>query len=424
MTRPPILAAVAAALLLAAVPARAELFAIRNATVHTAGPAGTLQGATVVVRNGHIEAVGSAVRPPAGATVIDARGQPLTPGLIAARSHLALVEIDGVDETNDVATGQKRYSAALDVADALNPRSALLPITRLDGVTRAMVAPASEAGGSLIAGQGAIISLAGLLADGGQWIVRPRAAMFATLGEAGQALAGSRPAALAALREAFEEARGDGLRLGSGLSGDAQLGPLDIAALRAVLNRELPLVLAAERASDIVAALKLAQDYNLQLVISGAAEAHLVAAELASRQVPVLIDPNRRLPKRFEMLHARPDAVQILQRAGVRYAFIDTEEYATHRTRNLRQVAGNAVGNGLDPALALAAITLRPAEILGLSDVLGSIEAGKRADLVLWDGDPLEVTSAPTRIWIDGRAMPMDSRQTRLRDRYLPKPAR
>ena len=260
MTRPPILAAVAAALLLAAAPARAELFAIRNATVHTAGPAGTLQGATVVVRNGHIEAVGSAVRPPAGATVIDARGQPLTPGLIAARSHLALVEIDGVDETNDVATGQKRYSAALDVADALNPRSALLPITRLDGVTRAMVAPASEAGGSLIAGQGAIISLAGLLADGGQWIVRPRAAMFATLGEAGQALAGSRPAALAALREAFEEARGDGLRLGSGLSGDAQLGPLDIAALRAVLNRELPLVLAAERASDIVAALKLAQD--------------------------------------------------------------------------------------------------------------------------------------------------------------------
>jgi len=115
--------------------------------------------------------------------------------------------------------------------------------------------------------------------------------------------------------------------------------------------------------------------------------------------------------------------VQILQRAGVRYAFIDSSEHPSQHARNLRQLAGIAAGNGLDREQALAAITLRPAEILGLDTVLGSIEAGKRADLVLWDGDPLEVTSAPTRVWIDGRAMPMESRQTRLRDRYRPRAA-
>jgi imidazolonepropionase-like amidohydrolase len=414
--------ALAAVLALVALPATAELFAITNATVHTAGPAGVIARATVVVRNGHIEALGTGLPTPAGATVIDARGQPLTPGLIAARSHLGLVEITGVDETNDLASEQKRHSAALEVADALNPRSVLLPVNRIDGLTRALTVPESIRGGSLFAGQGAIISLAGLLAEGGDWILRPRAAMVASLGEAGAALAGSRPAAIASLREAFDEARGGGFRSGGGRAGDAELGALDLAALRSVLNREMPLVLHAERASDIVAALRLAEAYELNLVISGAAEAHLVAAELASRQVPVLIDPSRNLPAKFESLHARADAVRILQQAGVRYAFIDDSEYPSHNPRNLRQLAGIAAGRGLTREQALAAITIRPAEILGLANVLGSIEPGKRADLVLWDGDPLEVTSVPTRVWIDGRAMPMDSRQTRLRDRYRPRP--
>jgi len=188
-----------------------------------------------------------------------------------------------------------------------------------------------------------------------------------------------------------------------------------------VLNREMPLVLSVERASDIVAALKLADDYGLQLLILGGAEAHLVAAELASRAVPVLIDPSRNLPQHFETLHVHRDGVQTLIKAGVRFAFINSADYGTHNARNLRQLAGIAAANGLSQDAALAAITLQPAEILGLSNVLGSIEPGKLADLVLWDNDPLEVTSAPKSVWIDGRAMPMVSRQTLLRDRYLPK---
>ncbi|WP_293373418.1 amidohydrolase family protein [Nevskia sp.] len=399
--------------------AEAELFAIRNAVVHTGGRAGTLTGATVVVRNGRIEAVGTDVLIPEGVTPIEAQGRPLTPGIIVAHSHLGLKEIDGVEETNDVASEQKRYSAGLDVADALNPRSALLPVNRIDGVTRAMTAPDSKKGGSLIAGQGAIISLAGSLAEGGNWIVKPHAAMFAALGEQGREIAGSRPAAFAALREALEEARSGGLRLGDGLNGDAQLSPLDVEALKRVLNREMPLVLQVERASDILAALKLADDYGLQLIVSGGAEAHRVAAELASRSVPVLIDPSRNLPAHFETLHVRPDAPAVLAKAGVKFAFIDSDDKGSHNARNLRQLAGIAVANGMRHDDALAAITLKPAEILGLSNVLGSIEPGKIADLVLWDRDPLEVTSAPDRVWIEGRAMPMVSRQTLLRDRYL-----
>ena len=403
--------------------ADAQLFAIRNAEVHTVGSAGTLAAATVLVRNGRIEAVGAEVAIPDGAKVIDAAGRPLTPGIIVARSQLGLKEIDGVEETNDVASSQKRYSAALDVSDALNPRSVLLPVNRIAGVTRAMTAPESTKGGSLIAGQGAIISLAGTLAEGGNWIVRPHAAMFAAIGEQGREIAGSRPAAFAALREAFEEARSGGLRLGDGLSGAAQLSPLDLAALKLVLSREMPLVLSVERASDIIAALKLADDYGLQLIVSGGAEAHLVAAELASHAVPVLLDPSRNLPAHFETLHVRRDSVAVLSKAGVKFAFIDLSEFGTHNARNLRQLAGIAAANGMSQDAALAAITIQPAEILGLSNVLGSIEPGKIADLVLWDGDPLEVSSAPTAVWIEGRAMPMVSRQTLLRDRYLKKPS-
>jgi len=402
--------------------ADAQLFAIRNAEIHTVGSAGTLTGATVLVRNGRIEAVGAEVAIPDDAKVIEANGRPLTPGIIVARSQLGLKEIDGVEETNDVAADQKRYGAGLDVGDALNPRSVLLPVNRIAGVTRAMSAPGSKKGGSLIAGQGAIISLAGTLAEGGNWIVKPHAAMFAAIGEQGRDLAGSRPAAFAALREAFEEARSGGLRLGDGLSGAAQLSPVDLAALKLVLNREMPLVLSVERASDILAALKLADDYGLQLIVSGGAEAHLVAAELASRSVPVLLDPSRKLPAHFETLHVRRDAPSLLAKAGVKFAFIDASEFGTHNARNLRQLAGIAAASGLSQDAALAAITLQAAEILGISNVLGSIEPGKIADLVLWDGDPLEVTSAPSAVWIEGRAMPMVSRQTLLRDRYLKKP--
>jgi imidazolonepropionase-like amidohydrolase len=400
--------------------ASADVIAIQNAEVHTLGPAGTLAHGTVIVRNGRIEAVGADLAVPTGATVIDGSGKVLTPGVIAPLTQLGLKEIDGVEETDDVASKQPRFSAGLDVTDGLNPRSALLPVNRIEGVTTAITAPGSRQGGSLIAGQGAVISLAGTRAAEGSFVLKPRVAVFAQIGENGAPLTGgTRPATLAALREALEEAKPNGLRPGAGLWRAAQLGPFDVAALKPVLAGQTPLVLYANRASDITAAVKLADEYGIHLIISGAAEAHLVAKTLVEHRVPVLIDPTLDLPAHFETLHGRPDAAQLLQRAGVRFAFIDDSEFATHNARNLRQLAGIAVSYGLSKDAALAAITRAPAEIYGLSEDRGSIERGKVADLVLWDGDPLEVTSAATQVFIAGAAMPMISRQTLLRDRYL-----
>lgn len=416
----PILLSLAIALLTVA-SAGADVIAIKDAEVHTLARAGTYSRATVLIRDGRIEAVGPDIAIPANAKVIDGSGKVLTPGIVDAQTELGIKEIDGVDETNDVASEQPRFSAALDVADALNPRSALIPVNRIEGVTLAMSAPDSKKGGSLIAGQGALISLAGALArDDEHFLIRPRAAMYVETGERGAELAGgTRPASMAALREAFEEAKSGGLRLGTGLSRDAQLGPLDVAALKPVLAGETPLVVRVNRASDIRAAMRLADDYGIHLIVSGGAEAHLIAKELAEHHIAVLIDPSQDLPAHFETLHVRTDAAQILQKAGVSFAFIDDSESSTHNARNLRQIAGIAVSYGLSKDLALAAITLYPAEIFGLSNTRGGIEAGKIADLVLWDGDPLELTTAATQVWIDGVPMPMVSRQTLLRDRYL-----
>ncbi|GAC1622438.1 MAG: amidohydrolase family protein [Nevskia sp.] len=406
------------AALLVSTGARADVIAIKDAEVRTLARAGTYSRATVLIRNERIEAVGPDLAIPANATVIDGRGLILTPGLFAAETELGLKEIDGVDETNDVASEQPRFSAALDVADALNPRSLVIPVNRVDGITSAVTLPGSKKGGSLIAGQGAIISMAGALAHGDEhFLLRPRAVMVAALGEfAADLSGGSRPAAMAKLREAFEEAKSGGLRLGPGLSREAQLGPLDVAALKPVLAGETPLLLHVDRASDIRAAIRLADDYGLRLIVSGGAEAWLVAKELAEHRVPVLIDPTEDLPGRFETLHARQDNAQLLFKAGVPFAFTGGGEGGP---RNLRQVAGIAAAWGLPKDIALAAITLYPAEIFGLANTLGGIEPGKVANLVLWDGDPLELMTSAKQVWIDGAAMPMTSRQTLLRDKYL-----
>lgn len=388
--------------------------AITNAEIHTLGPAGVIAHGTLVIRDHRIEAVGENLPPPAGARVIDAGGKPLTPGLFDAYTSLGIKEIDGVEESNDSAARKARYSAALDVTDAFNPRSTLIPVSRVEGLTRAVTAP--EAGGdSLFAGQGAVVSLGSL----SQWLVKPRAAMYAELGEDGARLSGgSRAAAWAALREAFDEVRRAGTpRVNP--EHPSQLTPVDIDALRPVLAGETPLVLYLNRASDILTALRFAEDSGVRLVVRGGAEAWLVAAPLAEHQVPVILDPRLDLPQRFESLAARADAAVLLHKAGVLLAFALDDEFNTHNARNLRQLAGNAAAQGLEHEAALAAVTLNPARIYGVDSTLGSLEAGKIADVVLWDGDPLETTSYPRSVFIEGEEAPARSRQTELRDRYL-----
>lgn len=381
---------------------------VRGATVHTLGEAGVLENTDVLLRGRRIAEVGRDLSVPEGAAVFDARGRIVTPGLFDAYSYLGLVEMGSETPTVDNAAPSPLFSAALDMAVAVNPRSTLIPVNRIEGLTRAMAAPGPADGGRLIHGLGAVIHLGGVE----DYLTRPRAAMFASYGEAGAALAGgSRAAALLNLREALDEARG---RLRQGRP--PQLSHLDGAALQPLLAGQIPLVLSVHRASDIETALRLAKDYGLRLVIEGGAEAWMVADALAEARVPVIFDPTRNLPERFEALNLRLDAAARLHRAGVAMAFSEAE---SHNARNLRQLAGNAVAHGLPHDAGLAAITRTPAEIYGLGNELGRVQPGYRGDLVIWDGDPLEVTSYPVQVFIEGRAISPRSRQTELRDRYL-----
>ena len=394
-------------------PLPAETLAITGARLETMGPAGTVTNGTVVIVDGRISAVGADIAIPGDARRIDAHGRVVTPGLMNSLTRLGIVEVSSVEGTADGEVKDDRITAAFDVADALNPRSTLIAVNRIDGLTRAVVAP--SAGSSLIAGQGAVIHL-GVGAD---LLVRERVAMFAFLGERGAALTGgARSAAILRLREVLQDAADFAANRKAFDSGDRReysLSRLDLEALVPVVRGELPLVLTADRASDIVAALRLAKELRLRLVLASVAEGWLVAGEIAAADVPVLVEPLDNLPSSFEQLGATLANAARLRAAGVRVAFMNGD---AHNARNVRQSAGNAVANGMSWHDALAALTTVPATIWGIADRYGSLEPGKEADLVIWDGDPLEVTTSADVVLIRGEEIPMESRQTLLRDRY------
>jgi imidazolonepropionase-like amidohydrolase len=184
------------------------------------------------------------------------------------------------------------------------------------------------------------------------------------------------------------------------------------------LNGVTPLFVDVNRASDIEVLIQLVDEYDIRAIISGGAEAWMVAEQLAAAQIPVVLAPQDILPGNFDKINARRESAMILAAAGVTISFADGESH-THNARNITQSAGNAVANGLSWDEALRAITLAPAEIFGVADSVGSIEAGKEADIVIWPDDPLELTSYPEQVLIKGQSVSMTSRQTLLRDRYL-----
>lgn len=411
-----------AALLLSA-PVAAATIAITGGTVATGVGEAVIQNGTVIVRDGRIVAVGQGVVVPAGAIIIDAAGKYVTPGLIAAMSTLGITEVDGVGETNDASARTTPFSAAIDVTPAINPLSPPLAINRLGGVTRAIVGP--EIAGEIFAGQGAIISLA----DSPDILVRPRAFQFIELGEAGaRAAGGSRPAAWLNLRNGFAEAQRyarNPAAFDSGRDKDSLIKRLDAAALVAVVEGRVPAVVHVDRASDIIAVLGLRQEFpRLRLILIGAREGWLVADRIAAAKVPVITLSMFDLPDSFEALASSRSNVGRLVRAGVVVGLGMVGGDGGAQPRNLPHFAGNAVAQaavpgeiGLTRGQALATITRAPAEMFGLAD-LGTLEPGKRADVVVWDGDPLELASAPVAVLIDGVAQPMTSRQSQLRDRY------
>jgi imidazolonepropionase-like amidohydrolase len=447
--------ALLAALLASAAPA--QTFAITGGTVALGDGSEPIEGGTVIVRNGRIVAAGRGVAVPAGAQTIDATGKWVTPGIIAGFSRVGLAEVDAVGNTNDVSADNSPFSAAIDVAPAINPRAAAISISRASGVTRAVVAPGT--GKSIFAGQGAVIDLGNDM----QPITRARAFQFVEMGEAGSNEAGgSRAATFVLFRNALREARdvsrfspsisgGGGQReprandqrdlpleevpgpsqqmLGGGANRgqDVLLTRFDAAALVPVLTGRQLLLVHVERASDILQVLGLRREFpNLRIVLVGATEGWTVAEQIRASGVPVIANALVDLPASFEQLAATQSNFGRMRAAGINVAMGSINEDETRMIQVTRQNAGNLVAltrvpgaTGLSWGEALAAITSRPAEVMGLGGEIGSLRPGRRADVVVWSGDPLETTSTAQLVMIDGVQQPLDTRQTKLRDRYL-----
>lgn len=395
-------------------PAMAQTYAVTNGRVVTNTSAGIIDDGTVVVRDGDIVAVGSNVQIPEGATVIDADGGWITPGIFAPVTQLGLVEVALESSTNDSGADDSPYSVALDVADSFNPAGMHIPTTRVEGITRAALVPST--GHNIFGGRGALIDTSGdddSVFDTGSFV-------FADLSQSGASTAGgSRAAAWTFLEAAFGDTRFYPGRYAAHPEGDA-LHRYDAAALVDVVRGRMPLMVEVDRAADIRRALRFqAENQPVQLIIHGGAEAWMVADELAAANVPVLIDPIANLPGSFDRIGSTLENAARLHEAGVTVAYTTQTADGYWNARLLPQHAGNAVANGVPWDIAFRSITLTPAEIYGVGARYGALAAGYAGDVVVWNGDPLEVMSAPTHVLIDGEETDMETRQTRLRDRYM-----
>ena len=389
---------------------------IKNATIHTLTGAGTLENADILISNGTISALGTDIDASSAGKVMDASGKQVTPGLINAYTYLGVREISAVEGTDDVSTRDEQFSAAFAVYSAVNPDSTLLPHNLIHGLTHAIVAP--ESAHHVFAGQGIVLQL-----GKPSTILTRSAAMFARLGgSSGEPGGGSRASSYLKMQQALADTLEYGANRHAVMSGnwrDLSLEVHDLEALIPVVDGDLPLVVTVHRASDIDVLLDLKKQFGLKLVIAGASEAWRVAGKLAEEDVAVIIDPMANLPIDFDQLAARLDAAALLDAAGVTVLFTGVDFRHTHSAFLVRQAAGNAVAYGMDRTAALKAMTLNPAIVFGFADKAGSLEPGKQANLVIWDGDPLEIMTSAEQVIVNGRLIPMISRSTRLRDRYL-----
>lgn len=407
-----------AAAIVAAVPGSAQTIAITGAKVYPVSGAPIVSG-TVLIRDGKIVAVGSSVAIPADAERIDATGKWVTPGLINAATQLGLVEIGQVDDTrNNTARGHDNISASFTVWEGLNTQSVLIAPARREGVTNVVIMPGGQ---NLVSGQAAFLSLVeGMPTD---MVIRTPVAMVAQISSNEGAGTTARGELLNRLRELLEDTRAymrNRAAYERAETRDYAASRLDLQAMIPVVEGRLPLLIGADKATDIDAALRLAKENNLRIIIGGGAEAWMVADRLAQGRVPVLTGAMNNIPGSFATLGMSQENAGVLRRAGVQVVITGNGpgDEETFNVRNIKQEAGNAVAYGMSWDDALRAVTLTPAEVFGVADRIGSLQAGRDANVVIWSGDPFEFTSIPERVFVRGREYLEPDRQQLLTDRY------
>lgn len=404
-----------AVLLAATAPgANAQSIAITGGRVFpVSGP--VIENGTVLMRDGKIVAVGAGIAIPADAQRIDAAGKFVTPGIVNAATQLGIVEIGAVASTRESsARGRDGIAAAFMPWEGVNPASVLIGPARDAGVTSAVIIPE----GGLISGQAAVLHLVPGTAQ--EMVLRAPVAMVATLTRGGMPRAEN----LMRLREILDDARVYRTRRADfelARTRTLSASRLDLEALLPVLDGREPLLVNADRVSDIEAAMRIAREYRIRLMIGGGAEAWMIAARLAAAKVPVLTGAMNNIPENFSTLGQRQENAGLLTRAGVTVVLVGNAgggDEEAFNVRNLRYEAGNAVAYGMEWNAALRAITLAPAELFGVADRVGSLQAGKSADVVIWSGDPFEFASQPERVFVAGVQSTTPSRQDLLETRY------
>ena len=385
-----------------------EELLLKNAKIHTATDKGTIEKADILIRDGIIVKIGKNIVS-YRAVEKDLSGKVISPGLIAPQTQLGIVEIELIPETRD--DRSDIYSAGLSIDSAFNPSSTLIPYNLTGGVTLSLTSPSSS---GLFSGLTSVFSLSGSLEES---LVSSNIALSANISGGEDSMA----AKILLLEDSLDLSslvlssyKGD-LKYDRSVPEDVNYSNRDLVALKKVINKEIPLVVRANRASDILALIKLAERRDINLIINGAEEGWRVSRQLAEAEIPVILQPIDNIPNSFNELGSRLDNASLLHESGVK---ILIGSHETHNAYLSRQGAGIAVSYGLPWKEALKGLTKNIAEVFKL-EKRGSLQPGYIADIVIWSGDPLEVTSFVEQVYLSGESVSTKNRSMRLKERYI-----